>query len=519
MTFTPFDRLRRHERLFYLFVATLATILLLLSLLGTHWLWPEFLVYLLRNVSTALLPVSLLFFLRKWLFEGSEDAKLTDIVAILGRRMDALASSFGPLSDHIHQTRAKLTEAVRNELNILARLDGLAKDDSLGRCYTHRREFYEHYYRMIQNSHKSVLLIGDGFACHNTENRDYAEGLCASIRVALENNATVKRFQFSRTLSLQWLRMLTGIKARYGELFQVYLSKERDPLVMPYVICVVDQGMDNSSAMIMLTLSADTTLEEKLAGPAFMFEKQREIVELVGRSIEPFFDREIALSTRDMERLLEETEREREEAIRAHIDGIQDVSLDETEVMRLARLVGILDVDLVARCLVRKLEKRHELYFAYGSNMDPGRMQARCHSAKVAGLGYLNGFRLVFNMFGRGDRGERGGIANVVTTEGDDQVWGVLYHVRTDELQGLDTLEASMGYSEVDAPVETEVFGPVFARVYVGHGKGEVSYEPSAQYREHFLRGVDRHEFPLDYKDRVRALVGEGGGLVDGESS
>ena len=77
------------------------------------------------------------------------------------------------------------------------------------------------------------------------------------------------------------------------------------------------------------------------------------------------------------------------------------------------------------------------LYFAYGSNLDRGQMQARCPGARVVGPARLRGHRLEFA--GHSARWG-GGVATVVPAEGR-AVEGVLYELRPEHLDALDVQE------------------------------------------------------------------------------
>ena len=86
------------------------------------------------------------------------------------------------------------------------------------------------------------------------------------------------------------------------------------------------------------------------------------------------------------------------------------------------------------------------LYFAYGSNMLPARLRARCPSARIAGTGAAVGYNLVFSKASKDGSGKATltAAAAVVTP-------GVLFEIAGTELRALDRAEGvSSGYERRD---------------------------------------------------------------------
>ena len=77
------------------------------------------------------------------------------------------------------------------------------------------------------------------------------------------------------------------------------------------------------------------------------------------------------------------------------------------------------------------------LYAAYGSNLDPARMAARCPHSPLRGTGWLAGWRLTF---GGEDLGWDGALSTVVEASGH-QVFVALYDVTPVDEQLLDEAE------------------------------------------------------------------------------
>src|SRR5262245_44768412 len=77
------------------------------------------------------------------------------------------------------------------------------------------------------------------------------------------------------------------------------------------------------------------------------------------------------------------------------------------------------------------------IYFAYGSNMNWKRMQARCPSARFLFAARLKHFRLEFTRFSKTNAG---GVADILL-DGSSSVWGVVYHIFDNEQETLDRHE------------------------------------------------------------------------------
>jgi gamma-glutamylcyclotransferase (GGCT)/AIG2-like uncharacterized protein YtfP len=107
------------------------------------------------------------------------------------------------------------------------------------------------------------------------------------------------------------------------------------------------------------------------------------------------------------------------------------------------------------------------LYAAYGSNMDPEQMLARCPHSPSAGTGWLNGWRLTF---GGEELGWDGALPTIVP-DPDSQVFVALYEVSPPDVTALDAWEgADTGvYDKIRLRVST-LDGDVLAWVYVLDG-------------------------------------------------
>ncbi|HEX5561808.1 MAG TPA: gamma-glutamylcyclotransferase family protein [Nocardioidaceae bacterium] len=139
-------------------------------------------------------------------------------------------------------------------------------------------------------------------------------------------------------------------------------------------------------------------------------------------------------------------------------------------------------------------------YAAYGSNMDPARMGARCPHSPMRGTGWLVGWRLTF---GGEEHGWDGALATVVE-DPLEQVFVAVYDVTPEDVVHLDALEsADTGlYRKTHVRVQT-LSGEVLAWVYVLDAfEGGL---PSASYLGILAEAAQAAGAPQDYLDSLRA--------------
>jgi hypothetical protein len=141
-----------------------------------------------------------------------------------------------------------------------------------------------------------------------------------------------------------------------------------------------------------------------------------------------------------------------------------------------------------------------DFYAAYGSNMDPAQMIARCPRSPSTGIGWIDGWRLTF---GGEDLGWDGALATLVPQEGS-QVFAVLYELSPWDHEELDRWEAAdIGiYHKIHVRVST-LEADVLAVVYVLE-----SYEgglPSARYLSRLAEAAQAAGAPDEY---VNELLG-----------
>ncbi|TMK53722.1 MAG: gamma-glutamylcyclotransferase [Actinobacteria bacterium] len=140
-------------------------------------------------------------------------------------------------------------------------------------------------------------------------------------------------------------------------------------------------------------------------------------------------------------------------------------------------------------------------YFAYGSNMDPKQMASRCPGAMAVGRARLADYELVFVW---DSPGWGGGVATVVPSSGRE-VWGVLWDLTDEHVEGLDRYEgvAIGAYVREHLDVEAEA-GLVNALIYLATDTRRK--QPSGRYVDALIRGAQAFSLPESYVEMLRAL-------------
>lgn len=129
-----------------------------------------------------------------------------------------------------------------------------------------------------------------------------------------------------------------------------------------------------------------------------------------------------------------------------------------------------------------------EIYFAYGSNLLPRQMEARCPSSRLIGTGEIPGYELCFPRVS--DRWN-GGVAGL-RSDPAGKVEGVLYELTAGDLARLDDFEgiADGQYRRESVQVLLRDRSTVEAWVYFANIQDEGSFEPSWTYIDTMLRGA-----------------------------
>ena len=149
------------------------------------------------------------------------------------------------------------------------------------------------------------------------------------------------------------------------------------------------------------------------------------------------------------------------------------------------------------------------LVFAYGSNLDPMQMKARCPDVRKVGNAVLKGHRLCFP---RLSERRRCGVSSVEAAK-DHDVWGVVFELNEKDLATLDRFEgyqhgrpaAQNGYNRRPILVEIDGAGTE-VQIYIA----TLSIDPpppDAIYIGQIRCGARHHGLPDDYQARLALLA------------
>lgn len=131
------------------------------------------------------------------------------------------------------------------------------------------------------------------------------------------------------------------------------------------------------------------------------------------------------------------------------------------------------------------------IYFAYGSNMASARLQRRTPSAQPMGMATLANYTTTFEKMGLDGSGKCG----IYEAEGDE-VYGVLFTVKTSELPELDAAEGQgVAYQSTWVSVTTAEGENLKALTYIPLSRDE-GLRPKCWYRKHVLRGAREFNLP-----------------------
>lgn len=147
---------------------------------------------------------------------------------------------------------------------------------------------------------------------------------------------------------------------------------------------------------------------------------------------------------------------------------------------------------------------RTVLYFAYGSNMMTARLQARCPSARPAGVAFADNHRLTFWKKGRDGSGK----GHLAAGPGLAQP-GVLFTLSPDDLIALDGFEgAGRGYRRADDfAIRLKATGEIAqAATYVATDLDE-TLQPYDWYLALIRAGAREHAFDDETQRRLGATA------------
>ena len=150
------------------------------------------------------------------------------------------------------------------------------------------------------------------------------------------------------------------------------------------------------------------------------------------------------------------------------------------------------------------------IYFAYGSDMNPGEMAERCPGHRSIGVARLPDHRLCFPRFSR----SRGSASASIEPSSGDVVFGALYDLPADEVP---VRHYQHGY-DPDGPADLNRHDfrqitvrrqggsePVKAMTYVAIPDGTAAL-PSAAYMNAIMDGARYHGLPRAYMVVLQAV-------------
>ena len=102
-----------------------------------------------------------------------------------------------------------------------------------------REEFYDYYTKVISKAKKSVYITSDGFNMRNQDSRKAAEIMNDAQAKAIENGASVLRYQITKTMHLNWLPVICQMHKQHKEKYKTYINKRFEDVGS---FCVIDPG-------------------------------------------------------------------------------------------------------------------------------------------------------------------------------------------------------------------------------------------------------------------------------------
>ena len=140
------------------------------------------------------------------------------------------------------------------------------------------------------------------------------------------------------------------------------------------------------------------------------------------------------------------------------------------------------------------------LYFAFGSNMLPSRLQRRCPTASVKTPALAPGHRVAFDKLSEDSSGK----ANLITCHTGGSAIGIVYELSPDDVGKLDAFEGP-GYRRQDDFVVTcvDTGGQLVTSTYVAE-KRVPGLRPYDWYLALILAGLAQHGIDPSYARELR---------------
>ena len=145
------------------------------------------------------------------------------------------------------------------------------------------------------------------------------------------------------------------------------------------------------------------------------------------------------------------------------------------------------------------------IYFAYGSNMHPYRMQKRVSSAEAVGIARLEKYSLCFHK--RSWKDGSGKCNAFYTGNTCDEVIGVVYRILSSDKSVLDTYEGvGKGYDIYNINVicdneEHNVFTYIADETHIDN-----QLVPFSWYKQYVVHGARHHGLPESYIQSLSSI-------------
>ena len=145
------------------------------------------------------------------------------------------------------------------------------------------------------------------------------------------------------------------------------------------------------------------------------------------------------------------------------------------------------------------------LYFAYGSNLHPARLQARIGRAELVSTASVRGRRLAFHKRGQDGSGKCDATRCGLT---DSVVHGALYRIDAAAIRKLDRFEGRGHGYEVETVCVSTGEGDREAMTYLAQPAYiDETLQAFGWYRELVVAGARFHHFPEDYIARIVSMA------------
>lgn len=311
-------------------------------------------------------------------------------------------------------------------------------------------DFYAHLATKISSARHCVYITGEGFTpSHGGDS--LAGQLVAAMRGALSRGVRVVRLQSSAVVSDFWHGQMKALTGDFPHLFELHVPVGQAQ-AQPVSMCAidVDDASRNVAEMMVGLPRFVGTRTCKLAVTAVFAEGHQVLAQAVR-------------------------------------DQIVSMCADPSATRRLATPQAV------------EGHFRGEYYFAYGSNMAPAQMTARCPSALMVCVVVLTGYRLVFN---RSGSYRPGGVANIEPDQGE-RVYGVLWKLAETELHSLDQTEDPGAYHREQLTVYSLEGRPYDCHAYLAIA--DQTDTPDHHYLNALIQAGRDVGLPPEYLARLHA--------------